>query len=342
MILKEEFMEIKILYRQGHSVRQIARQMNLSRNTVRRYLRECEQPEIKKRLRISKLNEFKNYLNERQRQARPHVIPATVLMREIVEQGYQGQLSILRVYLRTLRPQVMTEPIVRFETREGKQMQVDWIEFRSSPDRLSAFVATLGFSRSTYIEFVSDEKLETLMRCHQNAFEHFGGVPYEILYDNVKTVILERDAYKAGRHRFNPKFMQLAKHYNFMPRVCRPYRAKTKGKVERFNRYLRYSFYYPLTSKLKPNGILVDVPLANYEVKLWMRDISEVRIHGTTKRRPKDLLIKEKPYLQSLPQPYLEIKIAKPIDRSYIRRTVPGLLQHPLSVYQAFAEGAQR
>ena len=78
-------MEIKILYRQGHSVRQIARQMDLSRNTVRRYLRECEQPEIKKRLRISKLNGFKDYLNERQRQARPHVIPATVLMREIVD-----------------------------------------------------------------------------------------------------------------------------------------------------------------------------------------------------------------------------------------------------------------
>lgn len=305
-------------------------------------MRECEQPEIKKRLRISKLSGFKDYLNEQQRQARPHVIPATVLMRKIVEQGSQGQLSILRFYLRTLRPQVKAEPIICFETRAGKQMQVDWIEFRSSPDRLSAFVATLGFSGSTYIEFVSDEKLETLMRCHQNAFEHFEGVPCEILYDNVKTVILERDAYKAGMHRFNPKFMQLAKHYNFVPRVCRPYRAQTKGKVERFNRYLRYNFYYPLISKLKPNGIVVDVPLTNYEVKVWMGDVFEVRIHGTTKRRPNDLLIQEKPYSQSLPQPYFEIKVAKPIDRSHIRRVFLGLLQHPLSIYQAFAEGAQR
>ncbi len=164
-------------------------------------------------------------------------------------------------------------------------MQVDWIEFGKAKNSLSAFVATLGFSRSSYVEFVSNEKLATLIECHKRAFDYFGGVPEEVLYDNMKTVILNRDTYGAGLHRFNKGMLDFAGHYGFRLKVCRPYRAKTKGKVERFNRYIRYSFYNPLVTKLKTSGLVLDVDTANTEVLKWLRDTANLRIHGTTGER---------------------------------------------------------
>nr|WP_167749958.1 DDE-type integrase/transposase/recombinase [Sulfurospirillum diekertiae] len=120
-------------------------------------------------------------------------------------------------------------------------MQVDWVEFPK--DNLSAFVATMGYSRASYVEYVNNEKIETLIGCHMNAFAYFGGVSRNCLYDNMKTVILSRNDYSKGDHRFNPLFADFAKHCGFSIKVCKPYRAKTKGKVERFNHYLRYNFH---------------------------------------------------------------------------------------------------
>lgn len=270
MIDYEVFMEIKILYRQGKSIREISRLLHVSRNTVRRYLRREEKPSYKRKniKTTGKLAPFYDYLNERVKAASPQWLPATVLFREIIELGYKGKTSLLRKYLRTLKPCSGDDPVVRFETEAGQQMQVDWIIFRRGNQSLSAFVAILGYSRATFVEFVTDEKLETLLYCHEQAFQFFGGVPKEILYDNMSTIVIERDAYAKGHHRFQIGFLDFAKHYNFIPRLCRPYRAKTKGKVERFNRYLRYSFYYPLISRLKSLGLLVDKELANYEVKM--------------------------------------------------------------------------
>ena len=102
----------------------------------------------------------------------------------------------------------------------------------------------------------------------------------------MKTVILERDTYGPGKHRYHSGMLDFAKHYHFRLRVCRPYRAQTKGKVERFNRYLRESFYNPLVSHLKSVNLKLDVATANIEVLKWLRDIAKVRIHGTTKVSP--------------------------------------------------------
>ena len=141
-----------------------------------------------------------------------------------------------------LRPKEVIEPTVRFETAPGEQMQVDWAVIRRGENRLSVFVATLGWSRATYVEFVTDERVETLIEAHENAFFAFGGVPREVLYDNMRTVVTDRDRYGPGLHRYNRTFLDLAHHCGFLPRLCRPYRAQTKGKVERFIGYLRKSF----------------------------------------------------------------------------------------------------
>lgn len=219
-------MEIKVLARQGLSIREISRQLRVSRNTVRRYLRDIEAARRKPRPpRPHKLDPYRAYLEQRLRAAQPAWLPATVLYREIALLGYRGGLSRLRQFMRGLRPVRPAEPVVRFETPPGQQMQCDWIVFRRGREPLSAFVATLGWSRASYVEFVTDERLETLLACHEGAFEWFEGVPREVLYDNMKTVVLERDAYGPGEHRFQPAFLDFAGHHGFVPRLCRPYRA---------------------------------------------------------------------------------------------------------------------
>ena len=163
--------------------------LEVSRNTVRRYLRVEGLPRYEREARPSKLDPFKRYLEERVKAAAPDWIPATVLLRELRALGYSGGYSILKDRLATLRPLAKPEPLIRFETDPGRQMQVDFATIRRGRDRLSVFIATLGWSRASYVEFVTDERLETLLGCHERAFYFFGGVPREVLYDNMRTVV---------------------------------------------------------------------------------------------------------------------------------------------------------
>ncbi len=296
-------MEIRILRKQGKSLRAIARETGVAVNTVRKYLALDDPPRYKARpVRTGKLDPFMEYLRRRVETARPHWIPATVLCRDVREQGFVGSERLVRNFVRGLKPVTPAEPLVRFETEAGRQMQVDWIEFKR--EHLSAFVATLGHSRASYVEYVGDERIDTLVACHVRAFEFFGGVPREILYDNMKTVVIERDAYGAGKHRFHPTLWDLARHYTFTPRLCRPYRAKTKGKVERFNRYLRYSFHLPLVTRLRQAGLKLDQDTATLEVRRWLREVANARVHAQTGQVPAEVLAEERNRLQALPRPY--------------------------------------
>jgi len=130
-------------------------------------------------------------------------------------------------------------------------------------------------------------------KCPWGTFRYFGGVPLECLYDNMRTVIIKRNAYGRGKHKLNPLFEDFAKHCGFTIKVCRPYRAKTKGKVERFNHYLRYSFHNALRVKLAMKNHQVNIDNANAEVLKWLDDIANVRIHQTTLQRPLDLLAED-------------------------------------------------
>lgn len=336
MLKEEGVMEIRILHRQGMGIRAIARQLGISRNTVREYLRTDKKPKYaKRRDRGSKLDPYKPYIQERLSAARPQWIPATVIDREICEQGYSGSIRLLRYYMAELRPAVKPDPVVRFETPPGHQMQVDWGVFRRGKDPLSAFVATLGWSRYTYVEFVTNERFETLQQCHENAFAYFQGVPREVLYDNMKTVIQQRNAYGTGLHRFHSGLWDLARDRGFTPRLCQPYRAKTKGKVERFIRYLRYSFFVPLVSQLKQAGLTLDVETANLEVLKWLRDVANVRIHQTTQAQPATRWKEELAELQAYTRPAVQvIDLAKDKASLIPNRYERVNLQHALSVYE--------
>jgi transposase len=275
MVGSEAALEIRVLHRHGKSIREIAREMGVSRNTVRRYLRDDEAERYRPRpLRRTKLDAFKGYIIERLRAAAPERIPASVLLMELRERGYSGGYTMLKVFVASLQPPEAAEPVIRFETAPGEQMQVDWAVIRRGENRLSVFVATLGWSRATYAEFVTDERVETLIEAHENAFLVFGGTPREVLYDNMRTVVLERHGYGRGRHRFHPGFLDFARHCGFRPRLCAPYRAQTKGKVERFIRYRRHSFYVPLASRLAQEGLIVDRETANLAIGRWLREVA--------------------------------------------------------------------
>lgn len=331
-------MEIKVLARQGHGIKTIARELGVSRNTVRKYLRSDRRvPRYQQRApRPCKLDPYKAYLQQRIEAARPHWIPATVLLREIRERGYDGGISQLKVYLAPFkrRPE---EPVVRFETPPGKQMQVDFTTIRRGRDPLKAFVATLGFSRATFVRFCAREDSEAWLTGLREAFHYFGGVPEEVLFDNAGAIITERDAYGEGRHRWHPALQDLAAEYGFRPKVCRPYRAKTKGKVERFNGYLKSSFITPLSATLKSAGLRLDVETANAHIGPWLDEVAHLRVHGTTGVQPAVRLAEER--LVLLPLPVQAVKDLPAPPRCPGRVLPHDSLQHPLSVYDQLLEG---
>jgi transposase len=253
-----------------------------------------------------------------------------VLLREIQELGYRGGLTQLKALLNAHKPKPVTEPLVRFETDLGEQMQVDFVVFRRGPDRRSAFVATLGYSRCSYVRFVTDERVGTVIECLRRSFDAFGGVPRHVLFDNMKTVVIERDAYAPGKHRFHPEVLTLASDHGFALRLCRPYRAKPKGKVERFNRYLRESFWVPLQARFKASRLLVDAESANIEVARWLREVADVRQHDDLKERPVDRLLRERDHLPPYAGTVFHLPAAyRPVP------TPEESLQHPLSTYDA-------
>jgi transposase len=336
MLTQEQAVEIWVLKKQGRSIRQIAREMGMARNTVRRYLREQRTVRYGPRKpRPCKLDEYKALLQERVEQARPDWIPATVLLREIRAAGYAGGISQLKSYLAPMKA-VAPDPVVRFETEPGRQMQADFTVIRRRRDRLSAFVATLGYSRATFVRFTEQEDFPIWRDCLQAAFEYFGGVPQEVLFDNAKPVIIERDVYGPGQHRWHAGMLQFARDVGFQLRVCRPYRARTKGKVERFNGYLKRSFLVPLAATLKAGGLKLDVETANREVLRWLSQVANVRVHATTLERPSVRLSIEQLRLSALPVRSEAVSV--PGSHAHV---IPvESLQHPLSTYQALLEVA--
>lgn len=334
MLTQEQAVEIRVMARRGDSVREIARQLDCSRNTVRRYLRDqTAQRYGPREPRTSKLDNYKQYLQERVDQARPRWIPATVLLREIRERGYMGGISQLKAWLVPLKKHE-PEPLVRFETPPGKQMQADFTYVRRGRDPLIALVATMGYSRATYVKFVacSGEDVATLCAGLREAFDYFGGVPEHVLFDNTKAVVIERDAYGEGLHRWNSELRECAESCGFTPRLCRPYRAKTKGKVERFNGYLKGSFLVPLAATLGANGLRLDAHLANLHVRRWLDEVANVRIHATTKAVPAVRLAEERAVMLAAPA----LKAPVPVHQRVVLPLQS--LQHPLAVYDALLE----
>lgn len=178
----------------------------------------------------------------------------------------------------------MRWPCGRFETPPGKQAQVDWghlgsIEIDGVERKLSGFSFTLGYSRMMMAQAALSEKLGTVLRLHEEAFRQLGGVPEEILYDRMRTVWMDID--DRGEIVWNPVFLDFARYWGFTPRLCRPYRAQTKGKVESGIKYVRRNFLCGLLGR-EPASL----DELNAELRAWSREVANVRLHGTTHEQP--------------------------------------------------------
>jgi transposase len=294
-----EVVMILDLHREGMSISAIARRVGLDRKTVSRYIdRGLEPPAYGPReRRATKVKPFERYIGERLA-AFPE-LTATRLLREVRALGYSGGYTAVKELVRPLRPRETSGFEVRFETPPGRQAQVDFAHFRTVFDDAPGtehvvwlFSFVLGHSRMLWGRFVLHQDLQSLLRCHAAAFTELGGVPEQILYDRMRTVFSREDP-AAGHIVYNRTLMAFARHYGYLPKACQPYRAKTKGKVERPYRYIREDFF--LGRRFRNLDDL------NLQFCQWLDEVANVRVHATTRRVVAEHFAEEQPKLQSLP-----------------------------------------
>jgi len=286
------------LHQQGLSVSAIAARTGVDRKTVRKYIaRGLEPPVYGPRVPRARLLEpYEQFVRARLAAFPELSIPR--LLREIRPQGYSGGLTVLGDFVRAVRPQPAPAFELRFETAAGEQAQVDFAHFKvvfeDEPDQVRIvwlFSLVLGHSRYLWARFVVHQDVQTVLRCHMAAFEHLQGVPRQILYDRMKTAVLGE--LEGESIVYNPSLLALAAHYGFSPRACKPYRAKTKGKVERPFRYIRQDFFL--------GGRFGNLEDLNAQLAHWLATVANARVHGTTRQVVAEHFAQEQPSLRALP-----------------------------------------
>jgi len=281
----------------------IAHMTGLDRKTVRKYVTIGLEPPsyTPRQIRPTMVAPFHAYLRERV-VAYPELTGAR-LHRELRERGYEGGYTAVKDFLRSIRPNSSPGFEVRFETPPGRQAQVDFAHFRAvftdepGVERVVwLFSLVLGHSRMLWGRFVLHQDMQTLLRCHAAAFEVLGGAPSEILYDRMKTVV-DREEPQGGTEPghivYNRTLVEFARHYGYLPKACKAYRAKTKGKVERPFRYIREDFFLGRGFR--------NLDDLNSQFRQWLDEVANLRTHATTRRVVAEHFAEERPSLQKLP-----------------------------------------
>lgn len=281
MIKQEGWVMIKHLYEQGMKKTEIAKLLGMTRKTVSNNLKKKNTPKYVRTLnRPSIIEKYKEYMEQRLKQ---YNLTGKKIYEEIQKQGYTGGYGMVNIYTRNIKKDLKSKAFLRFETMPGEQSQVDWGYLGKIYDKeqrrwinLNCFLMILGYSRTLYIEVF--EKADTLsfLKGHNCAFVYFGGYTREILYDNLKSVVIKR-ALRAKDSEFNKRFMDFAGYYGFSPILCRPYKPNTKGKVENSVNFVKQNFF---------NGELFSsLNQVNEKAREWLEKINN-RLHATTKEQP--------------------------------------------------------
>ena len=242
MLSKEDYAVIKALNERGVYQKDIATQLQVHPKTISRALKRDRAPNRRQKQRESKLDPYKAQIDQLLAEG---VWNAVVIFREIEAAGYEGKLTILRDYMTPKRALRAGRATVRFETKPGQQLQSDWAEIVTTiagqETKVHFQVNTLGYSRRFHFWCTDSQDAEHTYEGLIRSLEYFGGVPQEVLVDNQKAAVLKHPA--SGQVRFNERFVDLAERYGFVPRACRPYRARTKGKDERMVGYIKGHFF---------------------------------------------------------------------------------------------------
>ena len=294
MLSREDHYMIKQLSKQGLFVVDIAHRIGCSEKTVRRHLNYPMPPTGKHRQkREAKLDAFKEYIDLRLTE---QVWNAAVLFEEIRERGYLGGRAMLRRYIHPKRPLRSAKKTVRFETEPGYQLQHDWgeivAEVAGSPCTINFAVNTLGFSRRFHVFAAPRQDAEHTYESLVRSFRYFGGSIKTVLVDNQKAAVLRHG--QNGNIEFNAGFLQLAGHYGFIPRACKPYRARTKGKTERMVGYVKQNFftrYRQFDSFAHVNQLLTQ----------WLENVADKRMLRQFRQTPEERFEQEKTTLSPLP-----------------------------------------
>lgn len=329
---------------QGLSQIAVAELLGINRRTLQRWIQQgvVEEPVAEPRYTprppvVTKLEPYKPLIHERL--AAYPALSSVRLFREARAAGYTGEYTQLRAFVKAVRPKPPEEPVVRFETPPGKQAQVDFGKFRLPWGMRNCLLVVLGYSRLLWMTFYRRQDMRTLFRGLESAFLFFGGVTEEVLFDQMKTVITRDDRLQGGGLVKNAEFQRFAAHWNFTPRACRPYRAQTKGKIERPIRYVRGGFFYG-------REFLNDADL-NQQAILWLDREANVRVHYTTKERPYERFIRDeqavlrplaaRPYSSLVLPPQMELDLLPSFPA---HRTAIAVERRSLSEYNDLLGGA--
>ncbi|MGB6522997.1 MAG: IS21 family transposase [Candidatus Cybelea sp.] len=289
-------MDFHTLRMQGLSIRKIAALRGVSRNAVRRALRSSQPPNGKRhRLKAVKLEPYLDTISTWLADPVKSLWTGERIFDELQLLGYDGGRTVLKDYLSPLRrrPQPAEQ---RFFGRPGQQMQVDWgelgvVDCGPHRSKVYVFVAVMAWSRALFVRFTTDMQMLTWLDCHRRAFAFFGGVPNEVLLDNLKTAVASR----AGKTVvWNKTYNEFAVAHQFVPRACWPARPKTKGRVERMVRYVRERFFV--------GRDISDLERLNGEAQLWLIERANRRIHRTTGEMPQSRLAYEQTLLKAVPE----------------------------------------
>jgi len=297
--------DIKFLARQGLSKTAIGRRLGLNRKTVRKYLNNPDAVEERKP-RSSIIDPYRPYIKSRL-QEYPQ-LTATRLYREISghetldgpevhllpEEPYDGSVRTVRRHVARMRPgpKRVYKPV---ETLPGEQAQVDWgefghIEIDGQKKKLYGFSFVLSYSRIRYVEYTTSQDMTTFLNCHKRALQYIGGVPQRILYDNCKTVVIDR---MEKTVQFNNDLLRFAAGYSFLPDACWVNDPESKGKVESTIKYVRSDFFYA-----RP---IIDLDTLNSQVLRWCDEVANEKKHSATMEKPSDRLGAERRALGCLP-----------------------------------------
>jgi transposase len=325
---------------QGLSKVEVAARLGISRRTVYYWVnagqldREIDDEPVRYKPRPAvarKVDAFRGVIETRLSEYPK--LSAVRLFDEIKAAGYDGGYTQLKQFVRQVRPTTPADPVVRFETAPGQQAQVDFAEFRLPWGKRYALVVVLGYSRLLWLQFFSRQTMAVLMRGLEEAFEFFGGVTSELLFDQLKAVIVDDERLNGGKLLENAEFLRFASHWGFRIRACRPYRARTKGKVERPISYVRQSFFYG-------RSFLNDEDL-NAQALSWMARTANVRLHRTIREAPQARFERdERVLLKPLAlQPYrsLVLQAARPAGKLRLQQALPSVERRPLAMYDRIA-----